>query len=85
VTADKNTIAVRVAVDRFLASARCRNPTTRRSYSGTLDRLTEQLGADRPLRDVIGDELGHALTRLWGNARGGCSTRPPPARTRSSP
>lgn len=67
-TADKNTIAVRVAVDRFLASARCRNPTTRRSYSGTLDRLTEQLGADRPLRDVTGDELGHALTRLWGNA-----------------
>ena len=65
---DKDAVAVRVAVDRFLSSARCHNPTTRRSYSGTLDRVTEHLGAGRALREVTGDELGQVLARLWGNA-----------------
>ncbi len=66
--ADKAVVAVRVAVDRFLASARCRNLTTRRSYGGTLDRIAEQLGAGRPLREVTGDELGQTLAQMWGNA-----------------
>lgn len=65
---DKAATTLRVAVDRFLASARCRNPTTRRSYGGTLDRITGHLGASRALREVTGDEFGQALAQLWGNA-----------------
>ena len=40
-TTDKTAITVRAAVDRFLASPRCRQPTTRRSYGGTLDRCKQ--------------------------------------------
>ncbi|MEV6341249.1 site-specific integrase [Nocardia vinacea] len=65
---DKHTVVVRVAVDRFLASARCRNPTTRRSYGGALDRIVEHLGADRPLCAVTADEFGTALNTLWASA-----------------
>ena len=39
----KTAITVRAAVDRFLVSPRCRQPTTRRSYAGTLDRVAGQL------------------------------------------
>ncbi|MDG4751581.1 site-specific integrase [Micromonospora sp. WMMD718] len=67
-SADKATVAVRIAVDRFLASARCRRPTTRRSYAGVLDRVAARVGADRRLADVTGDELGQALTALWAAA-----------------
>ena len=59
---------VQVAIDRFLASARCRNPNTRRSYAGVLDRLGERLGADRRLDELAGEELGEALDVLWGGA-----------------
>ena len=67
-TTDKTAITVRAAVDRFLASPRCRQPTTRRSYGGTLDRVAGQVGPGRPLREVAGDEVGPALTRLWAAA-----------------
>jgi site-specific recombinase XerD len=68
VTVDKTTVTVRVAVDRFLASARCRVPTTRRSYGSALDRLADHVGADRYLGDVTGDELADTLTALWGQS-----------------
>jgi integrase/recombinase XerC len=68
VTVDKTTVTVRVAVDRFLASARCRVPTTRRSYDSALDRLADHVGADRYLGDVTGDELADTLTALWGQS-----------------
>jgi hypothetical protein len=43
---------VRAAVDRLLSSPRCRNRNARRAYTGTLDRLADQLGVDRVLADV---------------------------------
>jgi len=64
----KTTVVLRVAVDRFLASARCRKPTTRRTYGSALDRITGHVGADRPLTGISGDELGDALTALWGSS-----------------
>jgi site-specific recombinase XerD len=59
------TITVRAAIDAFLASPRCKARTTRRSYSGTLDRVAAALGADRPLAGVSGEQFGDALTTLW--------------------
>jgi len=59
---------VGVAIDRFLASARCRNPNTRRSYAGVLDRLGERLGPGRRLDELAGEELAEALDALWGTA-----------------
>jgi integrase len=61
--------AVRVAVDQFLASPRCADPNTRRAYASVLDRLTDDLGADRPLASLSGEELAAALERLWGHAK----------------
>jgi site-specific recombinase XerD len=66
--AGKTTVVLRVAIDRFLASARCRKPTTRRTYGGALDRIAAHVGADRLLAEVSGDELGDALTILWGES-----------------
>jgi len=68
VTTDKTAVTLRTAVDRFLASARCRKPATRRAYGGALDRIAGHVGADRPLAEVTGDELGEALTVLWATA-----------------
>ena len=65
---DNPEATVRTAVDRFLSSARCRNPNTRRAYSGVLDRLGERLGAGRRLDQLGGHELVTALDDLWGGA-----------------
>ena len=62
------TVTVRIAVDRFLASTRCRTRTTRRSYAHALDRTAAHVGVDRRLGDVAGDELAQALTALWGES-----------------
>lgn len=67
-SADKTAITLRTALDRFLASARCRKPTTRRSYAATLDRIIAHLGAGRPLAQTTGEEFGQALTALWATA-----------------
>jgi len=53
-----------VAVDAFLAQPR--PATTARTYTGTLERLAGQLGRDRPLAGVTGDELAAAASALWG-------------------
>src|SRR3954454_10270982 len=62
--------AVQAAVDAFLSSPRCANPNTRRGYAGVLDRLLTELGAelgtDRPLAAIEGEELAGLLERLWG-------------------
>ncbi|MGD0934995.1 MAG: hypothetical protein ABR922_10540 [Streptosporangiaceae bacterium] len=48
-TTDKTAITVHAAVDRFLASPRCRQPTTRRSYVGMLDRVAGKSAPAGPL------------------------------------
>jgi integrase len=57
---------VQAAVDAFLSSPRCANPNTRRSYAGVLDRLLDEVGADRPLATIDGETLAGLLERLWG-------------------
>jgi integrase len=52
------------AVDAFLAQPR--PATTACTYARTLERLAGQLGRDRPLAGVTGDELADAASALWG-------------------
>src|SRR5437867_8488767 len=53
------------AVDAFLAQPR--PITTARTYTRTLERLAAQLGRDRPLANVTGEDLDGAASRLWGS------------------
>jgi integrase len=66
---DRSGVTVRLAVDRFLSSPRCANPNTRRAYASVLDRLADDLGPDRPLATVAGEELTDTLERLWGTSK----------------
>ena len=59
---------LRSAADAFLDSPACANPNTRRSYTTTLDKITDQLGADRLFASVEDEEIGQALELLWGQA-----------------
>src|SRR5690242_5832739 len=52
------------AVDAFLAQLR--PVTTARTYTRTLERLAAELGRDRPLAAVTGEDLDGAAGRLWG-------------------
>ena len=52
------------AVDAFLAQPR--PATTARTYTRTLERLAGELGRDRPLANVTGEELAAAASQLWG-------------------
>jgi len=60
--------SLRVAVDAFLSSARCASTNTRRAYTTVLDRLLADLGVQRRLGDVSGDELADVLEAAWGGA-----------------
>ncbi len=53
------------AVDAFLAQPR--PATTARTYTRTLEQMAGQLGRDRPLAGVTGDELADAAGQLWGS------------------
>jgi integrase len=65
-TTDPSGTTLRAAVDRFLSSPRCANPNTRRRYAAALDKLTERLGADRPLAAITPAEVAGALEKtLW--------------------
>jgi integrase len=55
------------AADAFLSSPRTASPNTRCAYAGVIDRLTAELGPDRQLAVVPGDEVAAALRRLWGD------------------
>lgn len=54
--------------DWFLASARCHNPSARRTYGDVLDRVAAHVGADQVLAAVTGEEFGQALTERWGSS-----------------
>src|SRR5262249_23461154 len=55
------------ATDAFLSSPRTASPNTRRAYAGVIDRLVAELGPDRQLAMVTGEEVAAALRRLWGD------------------
>jgi integrase len=65
-TTEPSGTTLRAAVDRFLSCPRCANPNTRRGYAAALDKLTERLGAARPLTTITPNELADALEQLWG-------------------
>lgn len=57
------------AVDAFLGTPRCTaSANTQRAYCDVLHRVAELVGACRALIDVADEELGAALTKLWGSA-----------------
>jgi integrase len=60
-----DTVTLAEAADAFLSSARVASPNTRRAYADVLDRLAADLGPDRQLAAVPGDEIAGALRRLW--------------------
>jgi len=60
------TATVRDTVDAFLSSPRCANPNTRRAYTGVLDRVLDEVGAEVELGQVSGEQLAEVLERLWG-------------------
>jgi len=60
------TATVRDTVDAFLSSPRCANPNTRRAYTGVLDRVLDEIGAEVELGQVSGEQLAEVLERLWG-------------------
>ncbi|MFB4285258.1 hypothetical protein ACBJ59_59080 [Nonomuraea sp. MTCD27] len=59
-------VSLASAADAFLATPQPANPNTHRAYASAIDRITAPLGRDRPLADVADDEIGTALTELWG-------------------
>ncbi|MGI5290922.1 tyrosine-type recombinase/integrase [Nonomuraea polychroma] len=61
---DATTLAA--AAEAFLASTRLANPNTHRAYVSAIDRTVGALGRDRLLADISDDEVGQALTTLWG-------------------
>ncbi len=67
-TKDRDGTSVGVAVDAFLSSPRLANPNTARAYAAVLDRVLADLGSDRALVEVSGDELAEVVERAWGKA-----------------
>ena len=59
---------IRVALDRFLSSPRCKNTNTRHAYTNVLDRVANKLGADHQLVGVSGDRLAEVLDELLGTS-----------------
>lgn len=56
------------AADAFLSSPRISNPNTHRAYAGAIDRVLAELGEHRAVADVADEEIGSALTALWGGS-----------------
>lgn len=67
---ERGEVSLGVVTDRFLASARCRNPNTRRAYGAVLARLARDLGPRRVLSEVSERELAGAVEAAWGFAAG---------------
>jgi integrase len=55
------------ASDEFLSTHRVTNPNTHRAYASAIDRTIAAVGGGtRRLADVSDEEIGDALTGLWG-------------------
>lgn len=59
-------ITLTAAAEAYLSTARVANPNTQRAYAGAIDRTVTILGAGRLLAEVPDDDIGAALTQLWG-------------------
>jgi integrase len=54
------------AADAFLSTTRVANPNTHRAYASAVDRTIDRLGRTRLLAAIAEEEIGAALTALWG-------------------
>ena len=61
-------VTLRVALDGFLSSPKLKNPNTLRAYAAVLDRIAADVGAERPVAAVSGDELADAVEKGWTTA-----------------
>lgn len=60
---------VAAAVDRYLASAAVAgSANTRRAYTSALEKIVAEIGADRALAEVAGQQIADALEQLWGGS-----------------
>jgi integrase len=61
-------ITLAEASDEYLSTPRVANPNTHRAYASAIDRtITELGGGSRRLADITDEEIGDALTTLWGD------------------
>lgn len=60
------TVTLAAAADAYLSTSRVANPNTHRAYASAIDSTATLLGGGRRLADVADDEVGSALTELWG-------------------
>jgi integrase len=68
-TSGRDPTSICEAIEEFLASPRYTGSgNTYRAYAGVLALLAGQLGPNRALADVDDEEIGTALTTLWGSA-----------------
>ncbi len=67
-TKQRSETTIGSAVDAFLSSPRLANSNTARAYAAVLDRVTSDLGSDRVLAEVSGDELAEVVEQAWGRA-----------------
>jgi hypothetical protein len=56
------------AADAFLSSPRAANPNTRRAYASVIDRLAAELGPDRQLAGVPGEEIARRCAACGATA-----------------
>jgi site-specific recombinase XerD len=62
-------VMVGEAIEQFLASPRCNeSANTYRAYASALHRLGDRLDPERHLAEVDDDEIGEAITALWGSS-----------------
>lgn len=65
---DLGVVSLRTAVDGFLSSPQLTNPNTWRAYAAVLDRIAAEIGPERPVAAVAGDELAEAVDKAWAKA-----------------
>jgi integrase len=66
---ERRPVTVGEAIEEFLATPRCNeSANTHRAYASVLYRIGDRLDPERGLAEVDDDEIGAALTALWGTA-----------------
>jgi len=66
---ERRPVTVGESIEEFLASPRCNeSPHTQRAYTNVLYRVADRLDPTRHLAEVDDNEIGTAVTTLWGTA-----------------
>jgi hypothetical protein len=79
---ERRPVTVGESIEEFLASPRCNeSPHTQRAYTNVLYRVADRLDPTQHLAEVDDDEIGTAVTTLWGHS-GANHLQPQPRRHR---